>query len=357
MDVETRIVCSGWDGKRCLVHARCCRTPEGLLATAQYLDVAGDDLFSGILSAVSPDGGTTWTDFRPEPGLAPRRDGDRIIVPCDATPMFHVATGRVLLLGHTAGYREGDLSPAPGSRFTFWSVRDPGTGTFSRFRLLEMPAGYENCGNGCGQSVETETGELRIPVYWNAPGDPCSRSAVLRCAFDGEELRLLEIGDSLSLNVPRGLGEPSLIRHGDEYWLTLRNDECGLVARSRDGMQFAEMHLWKWDDGSLLQNYNTQQHWLEIRGDLYLVYTRRTETNGHVFRHRAPLFASRVTEEGVLLRESELVLTPERGARMGNFGAAPFGDGRGMVMVTEWMQPRGCEAHGSDNAVYFTLIG
>lgn len=355
MQTEIRVVRSGWDGKRCLVHARCCRTEEGLLATAQYLDTAGDDLFSGILSAVSTDG-VRWTEFREEPGLLPLREPGAVTVGCDATPMLHAATGRVLLLGHTARYRDGDLSPAGGPRHTFWSVWDPAAG-FSRMRLLDMPAGFENCGNGCGQSVETEKGELLVPVYRNLPGDPCSQALVLRCAFDGETLRLLEIGEPLSLKIPRGLGEPSLIRRGDEYWLTLRNDECGLVARSRDGLRFPEMHLWRWDDGSVLQNYNTQQHWLEVRGDLCLVYTRRTPENGHVFRHRAPLFAARVTEDGRLVRESETVLTPERGARMGNFGAAPYGDGRGMVMAAEWMQPRGCEARGSDNAVYLTVVG
>ena len=180
-------------------------------------------------------------------------------------------------------------------------------------RLLDMPAGFENCGNGCGQSVETEKGELLVPVYRNLPGDPCSQALVLRCAFDGETLRLLEIGEPLSLKIPRGLGEPSLIRRGDEYWLALRNDECGLVARSRDGLRFPEMHLWRWDDGSVLQNYNTQQHWLEVRGDLCLVYTRRTPENGHVFRHRAPLFVARVTEDGRLVEYISLEENREAG--------------------------------------------
>ena len=48
---STYKACSGWDGRRCLVHARCTKTPDGLIATAQYLDVEGSDLFSGILSA------------------------------------------------------------------------------------------------------------------------------------------------------------------------------------------------------------------------------------------------------------------------------------------------------------------
>ncbi|MBR0144465.1 MAG: exo-alpha-sialidase [Clostridia bacterium] len=356
MKIETRVIRSGWDGKRCIVHARCCRSPYGMIATAQYLDVAGSDLFSGILSSQSKDGGVTWTGFRPEEGLAPVLENGFVTVGCDATPMYHRASGKVILLGHTARYTKGGMTPAGGVRHTFWSVWDPESGSFSRMRFLKMPEGYECGGNGCGQSVEEENGDLLIPVYWEKPGDPCSRTAVLRCAFTGGELRLLEIGDPLSLAVPRGLGEGSLIRHGGLYHLTMRNDECALTAVSEDGLRFREMHFWRWDDGSLLQSYNTQQHWMEVRGDLYLVYTRRAETNDHVFRHRAPLFAARV-EEGRLIRESEIVLTPERGARLGNFGAAPYGDGRAMVMAAEWMQPAGCEAYGSDNSVYLTVVG
>jgi len=356
MRIETRVVRSGWDGRRCLVHARCCRTPFGLIATAQYLNVAGSDLFSGILSSVSGDDGVTWSGFRPEPGLLPVEEEGFTTVGCDATPLYHEASGKVILLGHTARYAKGGMAPAGGVRHTFWSVWDEERNAFSAMRFLDMPKGYESAGNGCGQSVETAEGDLLIPVYWNVPGDPCSKTMVLRCAFDGKELRLREIGDPLSLNVPRGLGEGSLIRHGGVYRLTMRNDECALTAESGDGLHFENMHLWRFEDGSLLQSYNTQQHWMEVHGDLYLVYTRRAGSNDHVFRHRAPLFAARV-EDGKLVRESEIVLTPERGARLGNFGAAPYRDGKAMVMAAEWMQPAGCEAYGSDNSIYLTIVG
>ena len=356
MRIERSVIRSGWDGKRCIVHARCCLTPDGMIATAQYLDVAGSDLFSGLLSSVSVDDGKTWSAFRPEPGLLPVEEEGSVTVGCDATPLFHRASGKVILLGHTARYLKGAMSPVGDVRHTFWSVWDPAEGAFSTMRFLDMPKGYECAGNGCGQSVETENGDILIPIYWNRPGDPCSRTSVLRCSFDGDMLRLLEIGDPLCLNVPRGLGEGSLIRHGGTYFLTMRNDECALTARSEDGLRFREMHFWRWDDGSLLQSYNTQQHWMEVHGDLYLVYTRRTENNGHVFRHRAPLFAARV-EEGRLIRESETVLTPERGARLGNFGTAPYKDGRAAVMAAEWMQPAGCEAYGSDNSIYLVIAG
>ena len=57
MKTETYVIKNGYDGKKCLVHARCCYTPGLMIATAQYLNVAGSDLFSGILLSKSYDDG------------------------------------------------------------------------------------------------------------------------------------------------------------------------------------------------------------------------------------------------------------------------------------------------------------
>ena len=138
--------------------------------------------------------------------------------------------------------------------------------------------------------------------------------------------------------------------------MTIRNDECGLVAKSEDGLHFDDLQLWKWQDGSILQNYNTQQHWMIVHDELYLVYTRRGADNDHVFRHRAPLFAARV-EDMCLVKDSEVALVPEKGARLGNFGATEYKDGKSVVMAAEWMQPRGCENYGSDNNIYVSICG
>ena len=40
---------------------------------------------------------------------------------------------------------------------------------------------------------------------------------VLRCAFDGETLTLLEMGNAMTIAVARGLGEPSIIFHDGLY--------------------------------------------------------------------------------------------------------------------------------------------
>ena len=76
--------------------------------------------------------------------------------------------------------------------------------------------------------------------------------------------------------------------------------------------------LWRWDDGSILPTYNTQ-HYATHSDGLFLVYTRIADNNGHVFQHRAPLFVLRWIGADVYHKETERILVPERGARLGNF--------------------------------------
>ncbi|MDQ3624385.1 MAG: hypothetical protein M3463_18145 [Verrucomicrobiota bacterium] len=48
----------------------------------------------------------------------------------------------------------------------------------------------------------------------------------------------------------------------------------------------------------------------------------RGANNDHIVRHRAPLFMARVdTDKLHVIRSSEKIVVPERGAEMGNFGA------------------------------------
>ena len=358
LNYKCHAVRSGYNGVRCLVHARCCAAPRLLIATAQYLDVSGCDLFSGLYASRSTDGGETWSDFSPEAALAPIREGNTVTVGCDATPMYHKGCGRVILLGQTATYRNGDKKPMDGKRYTFYSFYDRAAGAFGKMQRLQMPKGFEECGNGSGQSLECENGDLLIPVYYLPSGEGKAYScAVLRCAVDAEResLRLLEIGSPLCVDVERGLYEPSITYHAGKYYLTMRNDQCGFVAVSEDGLHYKSLSLWRWQDGSLLDTYNTQQHWMHVGEELYLVYTRRDADNAHVFRHRAPLYAARV-ENMRLVRGSEIALTPQRGARLGNFGVCSLEDGSALVMAAEWMQPQGCERYGSDNSIFLSVV-
>jgi hypothetical protein len=114
-----------------------------------------------------------------------------------------------------------------------------------------------------------------------------------------------------------------------------------------------------------LGNYNTQQHWVTHSDGLFLTYTRRGANNDHVMRHRAPLFIARVDPEKLhVIRSTEQILVPERGARLGNFGVTDVSQGETWVTVTEWMQTKGpnpydstvCEKYGSDNSVFVARL-
>lgn len=119
-----------------------------------------------------------------------------------------------------------------------------------------------------------------------------------------------------------------------------------------DGLHFDEPRKWTFYDGTELGSYNTQQHWVTHGDDLYLAYTRRGANNDHVFRHRAPLFMAEVDKERLsIIRNTEKILAPNRGARLGNFGVTEVNDKETWVTVAEWMQPMGVEKYGSDNSV------
>ena len=98
---------------------------------------------------------------------------------------------------------------------------------------------------------------------------------------------------------------------------------------------------------------------------MFLVYTRRGLNNDHVFRHRAPLMIAQVDPKRMcVIRSTERVLIPQRGARLGNFAVSNVGPNETWVSVSEWMQTAGNKPtdyripmkYGSDNSVYCARI-
>lgn len=352
---------NGFDKKTCIVHARCCVSPREMFATAQNLTLSGCDLFSPIMLSKSADKGKTWSDFSFQNGLSaiPMSD-DKILVGCDATPMYHKKTDTILLLGHTACYSKSSLSPYPHNRQTFYSTMSNNETEFSKMHFVGMPEEYSNGGNGSGQSIELENGDILIPIYYKPYPDSKYYSAVMQCSFDSRCLKFIKIGNSLTISdEPRGIYEPSVIKYKNEFYMTLRGDNFGYTAKSADGLNYTGLQKWTWDNGEILQNYNTQQHWFTANDSLYLVYTRRGADNDHVFRHRAPLFVSKVktdTNKICLEKKTEFIAVPQRGARLGNFGVTQDGADKAFIMAAEWMQPIGCEKYGSDNAIFICKI-
>lgn len=378
---QTRIN-TGFDSDKnhCWVQARGGIFPDGrAVITTQPLRLTGSDIFYGLSCFFSPDRGGHWTGPDAQHGLQRRAwDKDREVVISDGTPAFHRKSGKMLLTGHSVIYADDEIMAPPRPRFTAYSVFDEARGCWDEFKLLEMPgsdSAFFSCGSGCGQRVDLDDGSILLPVYYMSRHEAASpwtntfHSTVVRCSFDGAMLKYLEHGNSLSVPEPRGLGEPSLFKFNGRFFLTLRNDVKGYVAVGDDGLHFSAPSPWRFDDGEEIGNYCTQQHWFRMGGKLYLVYTRRGADNDHVFRHRAPLFMAQVDPEKLcLIRDTEQIVVPNRGARLGNFGCLQVSPDEVWVVAAEWMQNdwmrsetdrfgvEHCRKYGSDNSIFVTKI-
>ncbi len=375
INIKSNIVRSGYDQKTCWVHARAGLfaepsdlSPHCIIVTMQKLDISGSDVFEPLHTIISDDGGKTWSDPVAQSQLVIHRDdGSYGSVFCDATPSWHSATGKLLVTGNVMHY--GDASHDMALRWFHpaYSVFDPETNQFSKLEHLEHgdDSTFELGSTGCTQRYDLPNGDILLPGTVRLPGMDRNSVAVARCGFDGKKLRVLNTGAALKIDVGRGSEEPSITCLNDVYFLTIRNDEQGYVARSRDGINFDELVPWRFDDGAALGSYNTQQHWLRQNRRLYLVYTRIRPDNDHVFRHRAPLLIAEVdTERLCVLRSTERILVENRGARLGNFGVLHINSLESRVFVSEWMQTwppnwsdsKMCEKFGSNNALYMSSV-
>lgn len=370
--VETQIIQSGYDRKTCWVQTRSgVIPPDKVVVTTQKLRISGSDIFSGIHVLRSDDFGRTWTSPQPQPGLMRRANPDGTEdCPCDGTPAWHVKSGKLLMTGQLARYKNDELVADIRPRSTFFSVYDDTTRLWSDWQVVALPTNdpaHFNSGAGCTQRHDLPDGDILLPTYFRPKDDRtgCYRVSVMRCGFDGTTLTFQERGPDLQCRDPRGFCEPSLARFGERFFLTLRNDVRGYVASGRDGLHFDPFKPWTFDDGTEIGNYNTQQHWVEHSDGLFLVYTRLGADNDHVFRHRAPLFMARVdTQRLCLIRSTERRVVPERGARLCNFGVCTASPEESWVVVSEWMQTTGpnphdcmvCERYGSNNALFISRI-
>lgn len=353
---------SGYDKETCWVHSRAGAIPADppiVVLTMQRLLLSGSDIFFALNEMRTDDLGRTWTGPVEHETLGRRNIEDGAVeVVCDFTPKWHAKAGKLLGTGHSAQYRDNKLVSVR-RRWTAYAVYDPANRAWTPWQCLEMPdvPRFFNAGAGSTQRVDLPDGDVLLPIYFKAREEKQNAVTVVRCRFNGQTLSYVEHGDELTIPVQRGFVEPSLAFCNGRYFLTLRNDEAGYVTSGSDGLHFDEPVAWCFDDGQELGNYNTQQHWVVRNNALFLVYTRRGLNNDHVFRHRAPLVMAQVDPRRLcVLRDTERVLVPERGARLGNFGVVDVNESETWVTVAEWMQPAGCEKYGSDNSVYAARI-
>ena len=340
-------------------HPRACMIPsekDGESKVFMCLQpIGGSDYFGPVHWSESTDIGKTWSDPVAIPPLG------RIPVPdhpgleagvCDVVPQYHPKTKTVLALGHVVFYRGPRFSKKDQlPRYPVYAVRKP-DGSWSERRILNWddPRGCFIYSNNCGQRVVLPSGDIMMSFTFG-PSSQSRMVAGVKCSFDGETLRVKEVGEPLKLNRGRGLLEPSVTQFKNRFFMTIRaEDGHGYVSVSDDGLKYSPKKAWSRDDGKPVTMSTTQQHWLVHSGGLFLVYTRKDPTNEKTIRWRAPLWIARVdpeklhligaTERVVLPLVGDGVNDPDKVALMGNFHTVNVNPGESWVTVGEWM-PRG----------------
>jgi len=357
----------GFDGKLCKVQPSIATDGKGLAILGyQKLLLTGSDVFFGQYLSKSTDGGETWSDPKLMEAFKDTHE-DGLRVTRYATVYYSRVNRRWYGLGQACTYKgdsvpNADCSNGKPYSWPLFANLDPVTATYSEGRPLDFPLPYAGC-LPFGQQVEEPNGDILVPFYYEPlekakPSNDAflrlGRIVVARCRFEGDMLKIVQTGRPVACDgLRRGVGEPSLVRFGQKVYMTVRSDEAGMWCESDDGLNYTAPRRWTWTDGVEIGNRNTQQHWMWTGDTVYLAYTRETPANGHVFRNRAPVFLAAFDPiAGGLVRETEIALVPELGARLGNFCCAPDGKGGSWLVTAEWMQPAGCEKYGSDNSLW-----
>ncbi len=335
-------------------------SPTVLMTIQKHLRTS--DHYSGLSDLYTLDLGATWSAPRARPELdwTPGGEGVDVAV-ADVTPGWHATSGCVIAIGAQVRYsRDGrQLEDQPRAHQTAYAIFDPRHDRWTRWRRLDMPtaAEFNFARSACAQFVVEPDGTLLLPFYIATSAAVPYSTTVVQCAFDGEEITYREHGDVLELSDGRGLYEPSLVRFQKRYYLTIRGDSGAYVTAGEDGLHYRPVKAWRFDDGTELGSYNTQQHWLTTANGLFLVYTRRGAENDHIMRHRAPLFMAQVDPDRLhVLRGTEKVLVPERGATLGNFGAAPINRHESWVTVAEGVWNDDARRRGATGAVFLARV-
>lgn len=349
------------DGKRkTWFHPRVCMIPgpnEKPVALMNLQEIGGSDYFGQVHWSQSSNLGKSWSEPEPISALGrdaiPGRNDDLKAAVCDVTPQYHPQTGTVLALGHVVFYKGAYFARKEQlHRYPVYVTR-AADGTWSERKILKWddPRGAHIYSNNCGQRVVLPNGDVQMSFTFGPKAEHRMVSGV-HSTFDGQHLKIKEVGPPLHNPKGRGLLEPSVTRFGGQFWLTIRaEDSRGYVSVSNDGLNWEEKRAWSWDDGEPLDMSTTQQHWLTHSDGLFLVYTRRDDSNVNVIRWRSPLWVAQVdVEKRCLIRSTERVVLPLVGdgvnapnqvALMGNFNITNASPYESWVTVGEWMPRNG----------------
>ena len=314
-------------------HPAVCRCSDGLIMTLQTFDGAGDT-YGPVQYCLSADEGRSWSTVEDVEPLRTISLSDEVREGiADVRPFYHELTGSVIAIGCNTFYgkekqilEDDDFDTDRYRQYPVYAIRDS-AGNWSERKRLEHPV-FAECNNWRVASAQLEildNGDVIIPVYLTTGNGGMSEYKVctLRCTFDGNNIDVIDVGNMVTGDERYAVVEPSVVEFNGKFHLTLRahdtqagyihiaKDGCGLRAESDDGLNWSEPQMWMWDDGSKLVTSTTQQHWMKLGKKLFLVYTRKDESNLDVMRWRAPMFMAEFdAERGCLLKESEEIVLP-----------------------------------------------
>lgn len=363
-DYERQRLFPGYDGKTCKVIPSIATDGETVLLGYQHLLLTGSDVFYDKFIVKSTDGGKTWGEPKVQSALKDRWTGD-IRTAANGFVMYNKKHKKWFGIGGTMNYSD-DKTPilynGIPTGVAIYMTLDARKGEYTSYKELPFPFDAINI-EPMGQIVEFENGDILVPFYFTRKDHQKAMCVTVRYAFDEDNLRIVAAGEPIvDDRFDRGISEPSITELNGKYYMTIRSDAIGLFAVSDDGLHFSTPKPWVWDDGSELENYNTQQHWVKNKDGLFLTYTRRGAHNDHVFRHRAPIFMTRFDEEkNCLVRDDEVILVPELGARLGNYNVIEASEKESWLITAEWMQSWDgalgvCDKYGSDNALWLAKV-
>ena len=365
-------------------HARSAAIPGNppeVITTMSMTLKSGSDVYHDLYQAVTRDMGETWSKPEAIPSLKVRQMTGGYRSMADMWPKWHSASKTILNIG-TSPFYANDRTHDGSKKEVTYAVYNPRTAKWSEARKLSLPD-RDHDGRllmapaaGSAQWLELPGGDVLLPIFYFKITDDQATEAdeetftvenlmkrndlgfatiIARCAFDGTTLTYKEHGDEITLRQGRGLYEPSLAYFREQFFLTMRSDKSAYIAKGSDGLHFGPASEWKFDNDSILGSYNTQQHWVTHRDGLFLVYTRKGANNDHVFRHRAPLFMAQVDPQNLrVIRSSERIVVPERGAALGNFGVSNINESETWITVAEYMRRE--KNVKADNSVFVARI-
>jgi hypothetical protein len=333
--------------------------------------ITGSDVFHRVHYSLSTDNGKSWSEPAPISSFGHKDLGNNLVEGvCDVVPEYHQKTDTVLAIAHNVFYNKMErkvngnslyLTKPNSDRHPVYSIRNS-DGSWSKRKTLDFKIADKSgmYTAGSAQRVTLENGDIIIPISLTSDQKATKNARMIcscLCSYDGEELKIKEHGNTLRFDCGRGLLEPSIIKYNGMYYMTIRTeDNRAYLSFSEDGLQWQGLYPWNWDNGEQLITSTTQQHWLEINNELWLVYTRKSKDNEHIMRWRAPLYMAKVSfnnKSGMpfdknknipcLIRNSEKTIIPIRAsendttnaARMGNFDVRSLNENEALLTVGE----------------------